>query len=134
MLSGIDFSFLGLVLPCLLLAFVVWGFFTLIAFPSFAFSQVHDTHTPLLYILTLYFFSLLVAHTLLSSCLHSRPSSQVYALVGTLIFSLYVLFDTHMITTYLTYDDYVLGAINLYLDFVNLFLMILQCLVGMRRD
>lgn len=59
---------------------------------------------------------------------------QVYALAGTLIFSLYVLYDTHMITTYLSFDDYVLGAINLYLDFINLFIMILQLLTGGRRD
>ena len=93
MQSKIDFSFLGLVLPVLLFAFILWGFFSMIAFPSFMFSQV-------------------------------------YALAGTIIFSLYVLYDTHAITTYLSYDDYVLGAINLYLDFVNLFLMILQLLMG----
>merc|ERR1712072_928637 len=97
MQSKIDFSFLGLVLPVLLFAFILWGFFSMIAFPSFMFSQV-------------------------------------YALAGTIIFSLYVLYDTHAITTYLSYDDYVLGAINLYLDFVNLFLMILQLLTGMRRE
>jgi hypothetical protein len=97
MWSKIDFSFLGVILPMLLFMLIIWGFFAMFAFPSFAFSQV-------------------------------------YALAGTVIFSLYVLFDTYMITTYLTYDDYVLGAINLYLDFVNLFLMILQLLMGMRRD
>merc|ERR1719486_1095792 len=37
---------------------------------------------------------------------------QVYALGGTVIFSLYVLYDTHAITTYLSFDDYVLGAID----------------------
>ena len=60
--------------------------------------------------------------------------SQVYALLGTLIFSLYVLYDTHAITTYMSYDDYVLGAISLYLDFINLFLMILQLLTGQRQE
>jgi len=59
---------------------------------------------------------------------------QVYALGGTLIFSLYVLYDTWMITQVLSYDDYVLGAVNLYLDFINLFIFILQCLTGSRRD
>jgi len=97
MKSGIDFSFLGLILPILLFTFIIWGFFAMIAFPSFAMSQV-------------------------------------YALVGTIIFCLYVLYDTHAICTYLSYDDYVLGAINLYLDFINLFLFILQGLAGMRRD
>ena len=36
--------------------------------------------------------------------------------------------------SYLPYDDYVVGAINLYLDFINLFLFILQLLTGGRRD
>jgi len=97
MQSKIDFSFLGLVLPVLLFTFIIWGFFAMFAFPTFAFSQV-------------------------------------YALAGTLIFCLYVLYDTWMITTMLSYDEYVLATINLYLDFVNLFLFILQLLVGMRRD
>jgi FtsH-binding integral membrane protein len=34
----------------------------------------------------------------------------------------------------LSFDDYVLGAVNLYLDFLNLFLFILQLLTGSRRD
>ena len=64
----------------------------------------------------------------------SFAMSQAYAGAGAVIFALYVLYDTHQITTYLCYDDYVLGAINLYLDFVNLFLMILMLLTGQRRD
>ena len=97
MQSGYDFSFLGAILPILLFTLIIWGFFAMFAFPSFAFSQV-------------------------------------YALLGTLIFSLYVLYDTHAITTYMSYDDYVLGAISLYLDFINLFLMILQLLTGQRQE
>jgi len=60
--------------------------------------------------------------------------SQVYALIGSLIFSLYIVYDTWVITTTLSYDEYVLGAINLYLDFVNLFLMILRLLSGGSRE
>lgn len=95
--SKIDFSFLGYILPVLLFTLIIWGFFARFAFHSFAFSQV-------------------------------------YAVGGVVIFSLFVLYDTHAITTYLCYDDYVLGAINLYLDFINLFLFVLQLLTGMRRD
>ena len=95
--SKIDFSFLGLILPLLLFTLIIWGFFGMFAFQSFAFQQV-------------------------------------YALGGTVIFSLYVLYDTWMITQVLSYDDYVLGAVNLYLDFINLFLFILQLLTGTRRD
>merc|ERR550514_811576 len=97
MQSKIDFSFLGLVLPILLFTLIIWGFFSMFAFNSFAFRQV-------------------------------------YALAGVVIFSLYVLYDTHAITTYLSYDDYVLGAINLYLDFINLFVLLLQLLMGVCRE
>lgn len=62
MYSKMDFSFLGMVLPVLLFTFIIWGFFAMFAFPSFAFTQV-------------------------------------YALFGTIIFSLYVIYDTWSITT-----------------------------------
>jgi len=97
MQSKIDFSFLGLILPILTFTLIIWGFFSMFAFSSFAFRQV-------------------------------------YALAGVVIFSLYVLYDTHAITTYLSYDDYVLGAVNLYLDFINLLLFVMSCLAGQRRD
>ena len=95
--SKIDFSWLGLILPVALLILMVWGFFAMFAFQSFAFRQV-------------------------------------YALLGCIIFVGYILYDTHQITTYMAYDDYVVGAINLYLDFINLFVFILQLLSGGRRE
>ena len=58
----------------------------------------------------------------------------MYALAGCVIFVGYILFDTTMIMSYLPYDDYVVGAINLYLDFINLFLFILQLLMGGRAQ
>ena len=58
----------------------------------------------------------------------------MYALIGALIFSLFVVYDTWVITKTLSYDEYVLGAINLYLDFINLFLMILRLLTGGSRE
>merc|ERR1719240_912152 len=64
----------------------------------------------------------------------SFVNSQLYALIGVVIFSLYVLYDTYVITEALGYDDYVLGAVMLYLDFINLFLCILQLLAGGRRE
>ena len=97
MQSKIDFSFLGAILPICLFTLIIWGLFSMLAFPSFAIQQT-------------------------------------YALIGSIIFILYILYDTHAITTYLSYDDYVLGAINLYLDFINLFLMILQLLTCSRND
>jgi FtsH-binding integral membrane protein len=97
MYSKIDFSFLGLMLPALLLILIVWGLFAMVFFESFVFRQV-------------------------------------YAALGCVIFVLYILFDTHQIITYLAYDDYVLGAVNLYLDFINLFIFVLQCLMGSRSE
>eukprot|EP00326_Haptolina_ericina_P011091 CAMPEP_0181226000 /NCGR_PEP_ID=MMETSP1096-20121128/32016_1 /TAXON_ID=156174 ORGANISM="Chrysochromulina ericina, Strain CCMP281" /NCGR_SAMPLE_ID=MMETSP1096 /ASSEMBLY_ACC=CAM_ASM_000453 /LENGTH=309 /DNA_ID=CAMNT_0023319299 /DNA_START=20 /DNA_END=949 /DNA_ORIENTATION=- len=60
--------------------------------------------------------------------------SQVYALAGSVIFSLYVVYDTWLITQTLSYDEYIVGAINLYLDFINLFLMILRLLTTGARE
>ena len=85
-------------------------------------------------ILPLLLFMLIIWGFFARFAFHSFAFSQVYALAGTAIFSLYVLYDTWMITQVLSYDDYVLGAVNLYLDFVNLFLMILQCLSGGRTE
>mmetsp|Transcript_21756 Transcript_21756/g.51642 ORF Transcript_21756/g.51642 Transcript_21756/m.51642 type:complete len:298 (-) Transcript_21756:309-1202(-) len=55
-----------------------------------------------------------------------------FALVGAVIFSLYIVFDTWLITQKLGPDDYIHGAISLYLDIINLFLMILSLLDGRR--
>jgi len=97
MVSKIDFSFLGAILPVLLLCLLVWGFLGMFAFGGFAFRQL-------------------------------------YSLAGVVIFSLYVLYDTHIITQRLAYDEFILAAIELYLDFVNLFLFILSFLQGESRN
>uniref|UniRef100_A0A7S0F2A5 Uncharacterized protein n=1 Tax=Hanusia phi TaxID=3032 RepID=A0A7S0F2A5_9CRYP len=55
----------------------------------------------------------------------------LYSLAGSVIFSLYIVFDTWMITNRLGPDDYIIAAIDLYLDVINLFIFILQLL---RRD
>merc|ERR1712228_625361 len=55
-------------------------------------------------------------------------TGYVYALLGCIVFSGYILFDTWLIMDRLSPHEYVLGAIMLYLDMINLFLYILQCL------
>jgi FtsH-binding integral membrane protein len=55
-----------------------------------------------------------------------------YSLFGSIVFSLYIVFDTYMISKRYGYDDYLIASIELYLDVVNLFLYLLQ-LFG-RRD
>ncbi|KAI0254157.1 UPF0005-domain-containing protein [Lactifluus subvellereus] len=52
----------------------------------------------------------------------------IYAIGGTLLFSGYIVYDTFLINSRLSPDEYILGAISLYLDFINLFLSILRLL------
>ncbi|KAK7040104.1 hypothetical protein VNI00_009909 [Paramarasmius palmivorus] len=64
----------------------------------------------------------------------SRTVDLVFAIGGCLIFSGYVIFDTHLIINRLSPDEYILGAIDLYLDFINLFLNILRILNDLQSD
>eukprot|EP00291_Cryptomonas_curvata_P027921 CAMPEP_0172206614 /NCGR_PEP_ID=MMETSP1050-20130122/33324_1 /TAXON_ID=233186 /ORGANISM="Cryptomonas curvata, Strain CCAP979/52" /LENGTH=235 /DNA_ID=CAMNT_0012885733 /DNA_START=184 /DNA_END=891 /DNA_ORIENTATION=- len=57
----------------------------------------------------------------------------LYSLAGAVIFSLYIVFDTWKISCKYGPDDYIMGAIDLYLDILNLFLFILQLLSDKRR-
>jgi protein lifeguard len=50
----------------------------------------------------------------------SRTVDLVYAAGGCLIFSGYVVYDTYVINKKLSPDEYIMGAISLYLDFINL--------------
>lgn len=54
--------------------------------------------------------------------------ATVYSLFGIVIFSGFVLYDTSQIINRLSPDDVVTGAIELYLDMLNLFLFILRLL------
>ena len=57
-------------------------------------------------------------------------TGYVYALLGCIIFSGYILFDTWLIMDKLNPHETVLAAIMLYLDIINLFLYILQLLAS----
>jgi len=57
---------------------------------------------------------------------------QLYALAGTVIFAIYVVFDTFLLIKRYTIDEYIWASVNLYLDILNLFLRILEILG--RRD
>ena len=58
----------------------------------------------------------------------------IYACLGALIFSIYLIYDTQLVigkgTFSYSLDDAYLAAIQLYLDVINLFLFILQILGG----
>ncbi|KAK9841631.1 hypothetical protein WJX74_009040 [Apatococcus lobatus] len=58
--------------------------------------------------------------------------STIFALLGTLLFSGYIIFDTWMLIQKYDLDEYIWASVNLYLDIINLFLKILQLLS--RRD
>lgn len=57
-----------------------------------------------------------------------------YALMGCIIFSGYILFDTWLIMEKLSPHEYILAAVMLYLDIINLFLMLLQLLSESNRN
>jgi hypothetical protein len=58
----------------------------------------------------------------------SKTVDLVYAGFGVLLFSGYTIYDTHAIMKRLSPDEYIMGAMSLYLDFINLFLYILRVL------
>lgn len=58
----------------------------------------------------------------------SRTMDIIFACGGCLIFSGYIVYDTYIINKRLSPDEFIMGAISLYLDFINLFLNILRLL------
>mmetsp|Transcript_43448 Transcript_43448/g.84891 ORF Transcript_43448/g.84891 Transcript_43448/m.84891 type:complete len:317 (+) Transcript_43448:103-1053(+) len=69
---------------------------------------------------------------IIMACFGTSPAMQYwYCLLGAVLFSLYIVFDTWMLSKVYGPDDYIAASISLYLDIINLFLMILQLL---RRD
>lgn len=61
---------------------------------------------------------------------HSPVFILAYSVVGVLIFSGFVLYDMSNIQRRYSDDQYVDGALALYLDFLNLFVLILQILMS----
>ncbi|KAI5451187.1 hypothetical protein NCC49_002063 [Naganishia albida] len=64
----------------------------------------------------------------------NHTTDLVIACFGVLLFSGYTVYDTHAIMKRLSPDEYILGALSLYLDFINLFLYILRVLNNQDRD
>jgi len=57
-----------------------------------------------------------------------RTTDLVFAIGGCLVFSGYIVYDTYIINAKLSPDEFIVGAISLYLDFINLFINILRLL------
>ncbi|XP_046846013.1 protein lifeguard 1-like [Xenia sp. Carnegie-2017] len=68
---------------------------------------------------------------------HSQIVNLVYASLGALIFSLYLVYDTQIMMGdgkqySLSPEEYIFAALNLYLDIINLFLFILRIIAAAR--
>ncbi|KAG5735661.1 hypothetical protein E4T56_gene18083 [Termitomyces sp. T112] len=57
-----------------------------------------------------------------------KTMDLIYAIGGCLLFSGYIVYDTYNINAKLSPDEFIMGAISLYLDFINLFINILRLL------
>jgi FtsH-binding integral membrane protein len=110
---------------------------TVLGLCAFAFQTKYDFSGfgPYLWSAFLVFF---VCSLLMMFLPYSRPVEIVYASCGALLFSFYIVYDVQLIaggkhTSHkFSVDDYCFAALNLYLDIINLFLMLLR-LFGDRR-
>lgn len=69
---------------------------------------------------------------------YSKTLNLIYACIGALIFSMYIIFDTQLMMGgkhkyALDPEEYIFASLNLYLDVINLFLMILQIIHNSRN-
>ncbi|XP_061178301.1 protein lifeguard 1-like [Saccostrea echinata] len=84
------------------------------------------------------FLVILVIFGIFAAIFHNKVLSVVYASLGALLFSFYLVFDTQLMLGgkhkySLSPEEYIFAALNLYLDIINLFLLILS-LVGNARN
>lgn len=68
------------------------------------------------------------------SWLFGFPTGFLFSLFGALLFCGFIVYDTFRVIKVLGVDDAILGAIELYLDILNLFLFILQMLSAGNQD
>lgn len=82
-------------------------------------------------------FTLIIGGLMMSFLPQSKVASGLYATLGALLFSCYLVFDVQLMTAgkkvQISPDDYVFAAINIYLDILNIFLHILRILNEMQR-
>lgn len=71
-------------------------------------------------------------------CMPSSVMNLLYASLGALVFSLYLVFDTQLMLGgshkySISPEEYIFAALNLYLDIVNIFIYILAIVGGSNR-
>lgn len=118
------------VAAAIVVTFVVTGALTLFAFQTkWDFTVMGG--------LLLVLVTSLIMFGIFAAIFNDRILQMVYAWLGALLFSFYLVFDTqlilggkHRIT--ISPEEYVFAALNLYLDIINLFLYILAIFGGSR--
>lgn len=75
---------------------------------------------------------LIVGGLLNAFIFQSSGFSFIYALVGVFLFSGFILYDTSRILHHYSTDEYIMATLSLYLDILNLFLLLLRLLGGSR--
>ena len=58
----------------------------------------------------------------------------VISVAGAVLFCGFIIFDTYLLMHTLSTDEYILASINLYLDFINLFLYILRIIQASKNN
>lgn len=81
---------------------------------------------------------ILLIFGIIAAIWHGKTMSLVYASLGALIFSIYLIYDTQMMLGgkhkySISPEEYIFAALNLYIDVVNIFLYILT-IIGTSRD
>lgn len=69
---------------------------------------------------------------------HGKIMTLVYASIGALLFSIYLVYDTQLMIGgnhkySISPEEYIFAALNLYIDVINIFLYILT-IIGASRD
>lgn len=81
---------------------------------------------------------ILLIFGLVAIFVHSKITTIIYASLGALIFSVYLIYDTQMMMGgkhkySISPEEYIFAALNLYIDIVNIFMYILT-IFGASRD
>ena len=76
----------------------------------------------------------MLLYSLFSWVFHfSAGGELLYSCFAAAVFSLYIVYDTWRLSNTLGPDDYIVGAIELYLDIINLFLHLLRIISELKR-
>lgn len=75
---------------------------------------------------------------IIAICIPGKVLLLVYASLGALVFSVYLVYDTQLMMGgkhkySISPEEYIFAALNLYLDIINLFLYILALVGGSRN-